>query len=678
MKSIDLYVVGKKSRSFIKYRGMGRCRFDVAGTVSFPLYPKRVRYIPISHCVLSFEYKASGPIWNTVVSIAAKKRIEYRGIMPSDEWCKAAIDISDYINDIHALIYLSQDLLSLSFIGIPVSSPINFSIRKLCLRERTPSEKKISDKKHEYLEKSNNFRLNLESFRDATLPCTIQSVTCNGSEINVSGCIPIPHISLPFYVSELPMCASFSPNQLMLISEIVPDRVSGCFNVTFDRFIKNEGQSHDRVYSRFFIAVCDDKGLSFASIGKFVTSISSIGGLPEITPMSKKGIGDFRAGLMDSDLDDLGISFVTINIKVNDFFSVNPGEGRSQYEYQGNLFYINDYRIKKYDDAIKTASMRGIIVFAIILITPAYRSDDFETGILLQHPQFDQAGLYSMPDTTNPESLTAYLAALNYLAMRYSRADGLYGNIRRWIVHNEVDSGWIWCNSGKKDLGHYLEDYLRSLRSVWLTVKQYDANAKVYIPLTHNWNLAFAENCFPVVRFMDLLTDYCSLQGDFDWGVAFHLYPQLLWEPRSWLDSQATSNESSLLVTFKNVELLDKWIRSEKMLFDGHTRSLVLSEQNPNSLDYSDKEQSLQAASLCYIWKKVATLDSIEAYIAHCWIDDRSEGGLKTGLRKYADEPFDPLGKKRSWYVYKDLGTVRELSMIEEADKIISRDFDNG
>ena len=245
-------------------------------------------------------------------------------------------------------------------------------------------------------------------------------------------------------------------------------------------------------------------------------------------------------------------------------------------------------------------------------------------------------------------------------------------------MHNEVDSGWIWCNSGKKDLGHYLEDYLRSLRSVWLTVKQNDANAKVYIPLTHNWNLAFAENCFPVVRFMDLLTDYCSLQGDFDWGVAFHLYPQLLWEPRSWLDSQATSNESSLLVTFKNVELLDKWIRSEKMLFDGHTRSLVLSEQNPNSLDYSDKEQSLQAASLCYVWKKVATLDSIEAYIAHCWIDDRSEGGLKTGLRKYADEPFDPLGKKRSWYVYKDLGTVRELSMIEEADKIISRDFDNG
>jgi putative alpha-1,2-mannosidase len=58
-------------------------------------------------------------------------------------------------------------------------------------------------------------------------------------------------------------------------------------------------------------------------------------------------------------------------------------------------------------------------------------------------------------------------------------------------------------------------------------------------------------------------------------------------------------------------------------------------------------------------------------YIAHSWIDAHFEGGLKTGLRKYPDDPDDPSGRKPAWYVFSSLGTDREDGACEFAKKII-------
>ena len=59
-------------------------------------------------------------------------------------------------------------------------------------------------------------------------------------------------------------------------------------------------------------------------------------------------------------------------------------------------------------------------------------------------------------------------------------------------------------------------------------------------------------------------------------------------------------------------------------------------------------------------WKKMAALSSIEQWQYHNWIDNRDEGGLQIGLRKFPDEETDPLGKKPIWYLYKALGTPEE------------------
>jgi hypothetical protein len=76
-----------------------------------------------------------------------------------------------------------------------------------------------------------------------------------------------------------------------------------------------------------------------------------------------------------------------------------------------------------------------------------------------------------------------------------------------------------------------------------------------------------------------------------------------------------------------------------------------------DSRDYSEKALAEQAAGVAYAWAKIAPLKSITAFQYHIWADNRGEGGLRLGLRKFGDDPQDPLGKKPAWDVYQAAGT---------------------
>jgi hypothetical protein len=82
--------------------------------------------------------------------------------------------------------------------------------------------------------------------------------------------------------------------------------------------------------------------------------------------------------------------------------------------------------------------------------------------------------------------------------------------------------------------------------------------------------------------------------------------------------------------------------------------------------------QYLQAAALAYAWQKIKNLDSIKAFHYHRWIDHEREGGLKLGL--WTVEPGSitwPKDKKRSWNVFRALGTETERNQIEFALPIL-------
>ena len=342
--------------------------------------------------------------------------------------------------------------------------------------------------------------------------------------------------------------------------------------------------------------------------------------------------------------------------------------------YNGETYYADKEKIEQYDKTLIAAAKRNIIVHAIVLVYPESWSKDKSVGRILEYPEYDTAGIYTLPNMTDVSSVNLYAAAIDFLAARYSRPDKKYGHIHRWIIHNEIDSAWIWCNAGNKSEIEFTNLYIKSMRMVYYTAIKYNGNAEVLISLTHHWNSKYDEKYFYKGKdIAKLMLDFSRAEGDFKWGVAYHPYPEILWEPKSWLDEDAADNDNTKLITFKNIEVLDAWIKKTETFYKSRQRTLVLSEQNPNSVDYSEKAFAEQAASLAYVWKKLSLCTGIEAYIAHSWIDSRLEGGLKTGLRKYPDDKDEPYAKKTAWYVYRGLGTKKENKIYEEFEKIIDK-----
>ena len=170
---------------------------------------------------------------------------------------------------------------------------------------------------------------------------------------------------------------------------------------------------------------------------------------------------------------------------------------------------------------------------------------------------------------------------------------------------------------------------------------------------------------------IDLLAKRCASEGNFDWGLAYHPYPENLRDPRTWLDKQATFDFNTKLISPKNLEVLDAYMKQKQMLYDGKIRTIVLSEQGSNSPDYSEKSFSDQSAGLVYTWLKFKDMDSIESYIHHRWKDHPKEGGLKLGFRKMGEDTDPEATKKPAWEIWRKLGTAEEKEAFEFAKPII-------
>jgi hypothetical protein len=108
------------------------------------------------------------------------------------------------------------------------------------------------------------------------------------------------------------------------------------------------------------------------------------------------------------------------------------------------------------------------------------------------------------------------------------------------------------------------------------------------------------------------------------------------------------------------IEVPAAWLKQPALLYQGKVRPVHLSENGFNSKDYSPEQLEDQAAGMALAWKKIAGLSSIESWQYHNWIDNRGEGGLRIGLRKFSDEPGDPAGPEPIWHLYKARGTPDE------------------
>jgi len=550
-------------------------------------------------------------------------------------------------------------------LDLPLPKDRNLQIRNIRLRPERPGEFDTIKSKPA----ASSSRESLQAYLDQIFPATISKVSVGTKSVRVEGNSGGQRQDL--FLADIPMDQLLGdPRNWHTLVEIHPDE-SGDFLIDIPRHRQRDGLDYDRLTSRWQLVKQSGhnrKPISHARYAEWVACRSP--SLPPAKPSSKKGLGGWRNGILPNELKDLGISAVTVNMLVHSLVSLKPGPGTTPTKWQGKTYHIRQDALSRYDQAFIEAHRHGVMVSAILLLANPAKSAN-PVVHRMGHPDAIKTGTYAMPNITSAGGIGLYGAVLNFMAERWSRADARFGRVHHWIIHNEVDAGWVWTNAGNKPDIVYMDLYQRSMRLTDLIARQYDSNSRPFISLTHHWAERGNANWYGSKRMIELLTAFTRAEGDFPWALAYHPYPQNLHNPRTWEDKQATFSFNTRKITPKNIEVLDAYMKQPGILYHGKVRPVHLSENGFNSKDYSPKELEDQAAGMAMAWKKISTLSSIQSWQYHNWIDNRSEGGLRIGLRKFPDAPGDPLGKKPIWYLYQALGTPQEDALSEPYLKTI-------
>ncbi|MBI5690549.1 MAG: hypothetical protein HZC55_10680 [Verrucomicrobia bacterium] len=441
----------------------------------------------------------------------------------------------------------------------------------------------------------------------------------------------------------------------------------GRFSVRLPRQVAGEDASQrDRLWSRWLVVREGAGGADeVVSAARYADAVTARGAPPPPELRTKKGLGGFNLGrpALEGDLDDLGIGSVTVNLFLSRFLRSAASPRTMPFTFLGRTYHADRVEVEKLDRTLLAAARRNLLVFGIVLVPRAKSWDSPALGRLMEHPDCLPAGIYSMANVTDGAAVETYAALLDFLAERYSRPGAPFGRMHHWIIHNEVDAGWVWTNCGEKPPLLYVDQYHKSMRLAHLVLRQYDAQARVFASLTHHWAATASFRYIPSREVLRHLLAFSRAEGDFDWGIAFHPYPESLREPKTWRDRKATFAFDTPMITFKNLEVLDAWVKVPAHRYRGRdVRPVHLTEQGPNSPDYSPRALAEQAASLAYVWQKVRALDAILGFQFHNWIDNRAEGGLRIGLRRFPDDPEEPLGRKPVWQVFRALETPEEAA----------------
>lgn len=448
------------------------------------------------------------------------------------------------------------------------------------------------------------------------------------------------------------LLAEITPWQDVTEMEIFPytESISGkSFTVTMKRIVPaREGIRYDRVFSKWAVVKVDGDKQVLDSHARYADEVAPKASPAALPLRNKKGFGAGDIDLYFSDCKEMNVGSITMNVVLNDYIK---GEG-SGYSYGGQNYSLGAF--KDYVDRVtRRAGEMDLVVSAIILC---------QTNSIFKDPE-NKGGNYTMPNLTTAKAFNLYAAALEHMASTHCTP----GNrISHWIMHNEVDFANEWTNMGDQPMMRYLDRYIKSMRICYNIARQYDQNASVLGSYTHCWTVA--DGNYAPKKMLEATVAYSEAEGDFRWGVAYHPYPQDLTKPSFWVnDTQATYSMTTRYITFKNLEVIDAWIKQKENLYKGTTkRVLFLSEQGTNSPSYSQTDLALQAAGGAWAWKKVSKLDGIDAIQWHNWADNKAEGGLRIGLRTFAEGSVSNLTPKPVWYIWKAAGTAEEDSVFDQ------------
>ena len=386
-----------------------------------------------------------------------------------------------------------------------------------------------------------------------------------------------------------------------------------------------------------------------------------------------------KKGLQVQMIDDalaLGVKHAALNFDFGRMVALKSTQNDYTWEMDGRTFHFHRDYIDHTDARIKALSDKGIIVTLILL---NYENSDAEQNKILLHPNYDKACPQNLSafNTKTKAGLAWFKACVEFLANRYSEKGYPHGRVANYIVGNEVNSHWWWANMGHVSMEEFASDYARTVRICNTAVRKFSSSARVFISLEHHWNIRYSAGdktqSFPAHRFIDQFNEIIKQSGDFDWNLAYHPYPENLFNPKTWADKTATFSPDTKRINFKNLEMLTEYFRRPPLLYHGKPRHIILSEQGFHS-DGTPEGERLQAAAYCYAYYKTDHLDGIDSFILHRHVDHPAEGGLNLGLWRRNVDSAEPLSKKPIYDVFLKADTREWKEAFQFALPIIGID----
>ncbi len=382
---------------------------------------------------------------------------------------------------------------------------------------------------------------------------------------------------------------------------------------------------------------------------------------PDATPFPEVGSKKGLQVQLNEDAIALGVKHATFNVSLGALMAVAGGEGTLPFVFQDREFHFRRGALAQLDRNVKALHDTGAVVYLILL---AYRTGDAATDAVLAHPgaRTDRSYPVAAFDSVTPDGRAWLRATAALLASRYSgEAAATHGRVWGYIVGNEANSHFMWYHRGPAPFAAVVDDYEQAFRLVHEGVRAYSTHARLYVSLDHFWTAkmpnASAEEAGPGREFLDRFAAFVRERGDHDWHLAYHPYPENLFNPRTWEDRSVTPDETSARITFKNLEVLTRYLEQPVLQWQGRPRRIILSEQGFHTTEGADGLTD-QAAAYAYAWEKTARLPGIDAFIYHRHVDHRDEGGLRLGLwERRPDSVATPLREKPIHALFRVAGT---------------------
>lgn len=520
-------------------------------------------------------------------------------------------------------------------------------IRNIRLRE--PNEKEriaVQERERIAAEKEADARAVLEYFR-SDYPGQIDEVVVGKENITVRGF----HEGL----IELRELREVHPSHVTDVPEAtIRKGLIGNFEIEIPRFAAPN--KRDRAFSRWRLETAGGEIASLARWGTIGEGVAK--DLPELKSNHQKGLGGIPLITSpDHEIFELGIGHATVNFVVDALLSDKPRPGNEKIMFEGRPYYMNRKFLREREMTVSNLCSQNVIVTAILLVGNHGNS-------IMAHPEAEARGTYAMPNLKNGEGADLYRAALHVIGNHFNQPEK---RIVNWVIHNEVDQAGTWTNMGEQPLARYLETYHRSARLVYQTMRLHDPNARVFISLTHHWaKRSLGAGTYTVNEMLPLFNEMGRAEGDYEWGVAYHPYPQSLRNPDHWNDSDVRTTFDTPYITPKNFEVLPDYLAQDHYRYEGEPRGILFSEQGWNSPTLSIEDQSRQLAGLVEFFRRLPEYPVIEAFHLHRYQDmpDR-EGGLRLGI-------IDEHGnRKLAWHAYEAIETDAMGPFEAMADQVI-------